>query len=207
MPGSRSITTSSGPGENNSQLGTTTNRLSSTPAASRVDRAPRQHHRRQRAVGAPVDDEVDVHRDQAPVGVDRRPVPRPRRMPFGRRDHVFRAVVDELHGSTRLPREQRRMPGDHGRILLLAAEPATGLHLHDADLLGRQAEERRERVVDVVRALHGSPDRHAALRAGDRQHPVRLDVQLLLRAGHVLALDDDGRRAERLVHVAARDRV
>ena len=47
--------------------------------AGRVDRAARQHDRRQRAVRAAVDHELDVHRQQPAVGVDRGPVPRPRR--------------------------------------------------------------------------------------------------------------------------------
>ena len=79
-------------------------------------------------------------------------------------------------------------------ILFLAAEAAAGLHLDDADLLVRQVEQRRERFVDVVRALHRAPHRHAVLRIGDGDHAVRLDVELLLRAGLVLAFDDDRRR-------------
>ena len=66
----------------------------------------------------------------------RGPMPRPRRMPLGGRDHVFGAVVDHLDRPARLPREQRRMPGDQRWILFLAAEAAARLHLHDANLVG-----------------------------------------------------------------------
>ena len=45
------------------------------------------------------------------------------------------------------------MPRDQSWILFFAAEAATRLHLHDTNLVGRDAEERRQRVVDVIRAL------------------------------------------------------
>ena len=72
-----------------------------------VNRAARQHDGRQRAVRAAVDDELDVHRHEPAVGVDGRAVPRPRRVPLGRGDHVLEPVVDHLHRPARLPREQR----------------------------------------------------------------------------------------------------
>ena len=74
-----------------------------------VNRAARQHDRRQRAVGAAVDHEVDLHAEQPAVGRHRGPMPRSRRMPLGRRDHVLGAVVDELDRPAGLPRQQRGM--------------------------------------------------------------------------------------------------
>ncbi len=160
-----------------------------------VQRAAREHDRRQRAVRAAIQHEVDVHREQPPVAIDDGPVPRARRVALGRRDHVFRAVVDELHRAAGLPRQQRRMGRDMRRVLFLAAEAAARLHLHDAHVVPRQAEQRRQRLVHVVRALQRSPDGDAVRRAGDGDHALRLDVELLLRAGFVLAFDDRARPA------------
>ena len=173
-----------------------------------VDGAARQHDRRQRAVRAAVDREVDVHRDEPPVGRDRGAMPGPRRVPLGRRRHVLGAAVDHLHRPAGLPRQQRRVTGDHRRKLLLAAEAAARLHLHDADAILGQVEQPGERVMDVVRALHRAPHGDAVLRIGDRQHAVRLDVELLLRPGLVLPLDDRrGACSERGVDVPFRDGV
>ena len=82
------------------------------------------------------------------------------------------------------------MAGENRRIFLLAAEPAARFHLHHANALGRKVEQPGERAVNVVGALHRAPHRHAGLRIRDGEHAVRLDIELLLRAGVVLALDD-----------------
>ncbi len=54
----------------------------------------------------------------------------------------------------------------------------------------RQTKEFHERFVHVVRALQGAPYRYAFGWIGPCDHPLRLDVQLLLRTRFVLALDD-----------------
>ena len=99
----------------------------------RVNRAARKHHRRQRAVSAAINNEFDVHRQQLSVFRDRGLMTRARWMPLGRRDHVFGTVVDHLHRLAGLPRQQRRMPGNHRRIFFLAAEAAAGLSLNHAN--------------------------------------------------------------------------
>ncbi len=168
-----------------------------------VNGAAGQHDGRQRAVCAAVDDEVDVHRHEAPVSRYRSPMPRPRRVALGGRHHVLGAIVNKLHRRAGLPGEKRRVGGDDGRVLFLATEAAAGFHLHDADLVRRQIEDRLERLVDVVRALHRTPDSDALGRAGRGHHPVRFDVQLFLRASLVFALDDDVRRSDRGVDITA----
>jgi hypothetical protein len=55
--------------------------------------------------------------------------------------------------------------------------------------------------VDVVGALHRAPDGDALRRVGDGDDAVRLDVEVLLRARAVLALDDEVGLRPDLVHV------
>ena len=57
--------------------------------------------------------------------------------------------------------------------------------------LSVERERALERRVDVVRALHRAVDGDAAVGAGHGDHRVVLDVQLLLVADAVLALDDE----------------
>ena len=169
-----------------------------------VQAPARQDDRAERAVGAAVHQHVDVHRRQAAVARHAGPVPDDGRVALGRGQHVLGAVVDQLHRPARLQRQQAGVPGDHRRVLLLAAEPAAGLRLHDADLVRRQAQQHRERPVHVVRALQRAVHGDAAV-AGHGQHAVRLDVEVLLVAGPVLALDDEVGAPEALVDVALRD--
>ena len=149
----------------------------------RVDRPARQDDRRQRAVGAAVDGEVDVHREQAAVA--RRPpcdaasatgaawssTPCLRR---GRRSSSPAAPT-----STRAAPRARRSPTGYSS---LPPKPPPVSICTTRMRSSRQVEEPGERVVDVVRALHRSPHGDAVLRIGDREHAVRLDVELLLRA-------------------------
>ena len=156
-----------------------------------VDAAAREHHLREGGIGAAVDHEVDVEGDQTPLPGEKGAVARPRRVALGRRGHVLGAVVDDLHGPAALLREQGRVDADHRRVLLLAAEPAPGLVLDDARVLGRHVEELHERFLHVVRALQRTADRDAAPRVELADDPVGLDVQLLLRAREVLALEHE----------------
>ena len=65
--------------------------------AAGVERAARQHDRRQRAVGAAVHDDLDVLRHEPAVARDAGPVADDRRVPLGRRGEVLVAVVDHPH--------------------------------------------------------------------------------------------------------------
>ncbi len=170
----------------------------------RVDHAAGEDDRRQRHVGAAVQEDVDLDGRQPSVPRDAGPVPDDARMPLRRRDHVLDAVVHELDRTARLDREDGGVPRDHGGVLLLAAESAAGLGLDDADLLLRQVEEHPEGPVDVVRtlerAVNGDP---AVLR--DRDDAVRLDVELLLQPDAVLPLDDAVRLGEAAAEVPLLD--
>ena len=98
-----------------------------------MQHAARQHDGAQRRVGAAVEQDVDVHRRQAPVARHAGAMPDDSRMPLRRRQHVFDAVVDELDRPARLEGGQRGMARDHRRIFFLAAEAAAGFRLDDAD--------------------------------------------------------------------------
>ena len=97
------------------------------------------------------------------------------------------------------------MRGDHGGVLLLAAEPAARLLLdHDcADSVER--ERPLERLLDVVRALHRPVDLDATVPPWEGDDRVVLDVELLLVAGPVFAFDDDVGGRESRVQIAAPD--
>ena len=63
------------------------------------------------------------------------------------------------------------------------------------------------RLVDVVGALERAVDGDAAILAGHRDHRVVLDVELLLVADPVLALEDDVGLGEARLEVAPADLV
>ena len=170
----------------------------------RVDAAARQHHRTQRDIGTAIEEHVDLHRHQATVARDARPVPHDRGMPLGRGDHVLDAIVDDLHRPTRLEREERRVPRRDRGELLLAAEAAAGLRLDHSGRV-RRAEERLERLERVEGTLDRAMDRDAAI-LRHRDHPVGLDVDVLLVAGVIRALDHDIRARHRRGGVTLGDR-
>jgi hypothetical protein len=105
------------------------------------------------------------------------------------------------------PGEERRVEGDDRRVLLFAAEPAPGLGLDDPGLSVAQSESPLHRFVDVVGALERAVDSDAAVRFGDGDHPVVLDVELLLVADPILTLEDEAGVAEPDLEVAAGDLV
>ena len=74
------------------------------------------------------------------------------------------------------------MAGEHGGVVLLAAEAAAGLHLDHAHLLQGQLEQFVEGMVHVVGALHRAPHQHAPGR-GLPDDGVGLDVDVLLCPG------------------------
>ena len=61
--------------------------------------------------------------------------------------------------------------------------------------------------MDVVRALHRAVDRDLAVLAGHGDHRLVLDVQLLLVADPVLALEDDVGLGEPSLEIAGTDLV
>src|SRR5882762_3455752 len=73
-------------------------------------------------------------------------------------------------------------------VLFLAAKPAACLRLDDHRLLVREFQGPFERSMYVVGALQGSDDTDYAVRLGDRDRSLRLDVELLLQADPERAL-------------------
>ena len=117
-------------------------------------------------------------------------------MALGGGGHVFGAVVGDLDRVAALHCQQRGVRADDGREVFFAAEGSAGFNLDDAAFFFRQVEDKRERVDEIIRALHGAA--HAdgfdvavgvAETLGD--DAVGFDVELLLGAGGVLAFDDE----------------
>ena len=173
--------------------------------AGRVEAAAREHDRAQRAVGAAVEEDVDLHRGDPAVARDAGAVADERGVALGGGGHVLEAVVDELHRPPRLQRQQRRVPGDDRGVVLLAAEAPARLRLDDAHLLVGKAQQPHQGLVHVVRALERAVDRHP-VGGRDGDDAVRLDVDVLLAAGAVLALDHEVGLGEAAGEVALLDR-
>ena len=118
-------------------------------------------------------------------------------MALGGGGHVFGAVVDDFYGVAGLHGEQRGVRADDGGEVFFAAEGSAGFDLDDAALFFGEVEDEGERVDEVVGALHGAADGDSANVAGGRveiafgDDAVGFDVELLLRAGGVFALNDE----------------
>ena len=166
--------------------------------AARVNHAARQHDAAQRRVGAAVEHDVDLHRREPAVLLHAGAMTHDRGMTLRRRQHVLDAVVDQLGRAARLHRHQRGVAGNHRRILLFPAEAAARFGLDDPDLLRRETEQHGQRAMDVVGTLQRPVQRDAAI-FRNRDDAVRLDVELLLVTGAVLALDDQIRLGHSLV--------
>ncbi len=167
-----------------------------------MDGAARQDYRRKRAISAAVHDDLDVLGDQPAVMRDAAPVPDDGRVPLGGRRQILVALVDHAHRFAAAPRQQRRVDGDHGGVLLLATEAAAGLGLDDHGLVAGQRESAFECLVDVVRALERALHRDAAVVARYGDHGLVLDVELFLVADTVGPLDDQVGLGEAGVDVA-----
>ena len=171
----------------------------------RVERAPREHHRRERHVGAAVHHHVHVGRDQRAVAPVARAHADDGGMAFRGGGDVLEAVVDELDRPAALPRQQRGVRADHRRVVLLAPEPATRDRLDHAHLLRRQGEHALQGVVHEVGALERAAHHDAALGGALGDHAVVLDVELLLVPAAVDPLDHEIRVRETRHEVAVRD--
>ena len=167
-----------------------------------VDRAAAEDDRGQGDVGPAVHHHLDVLGHQPAVTGDPGSVPDPRRMALGGGTDVLVAVVDHAYRLAHPLGQQGGMEGDDRGVLLLAAESAARFGLDDHRLGIGQVQRPLQRPVDVIRALHRAVDLDPAVGAGDRDHGLVLDVQLLLVADPVLALDHDLGRVKAGLHVA-----
>src|SRR5271170_8325449 len=103
--------------------------------------------------------------------------------------HVLGAVVYYFYGLAGLPREERRVGGDHRGVFFFAAKAAAGLRLHHANAVFREAKEDGESFVHIVGALERAPDGDALIRVRARDHSLGLDIELLLRSRFVIAFN------------------
>ncbi len=164
----------------------------------------RQHDGRQRHVRATVHHDLDVLCQESTIGSHACAVAHQRWMALRRGSHVFAAVVHDLHRLAALQRQQRGVQRDGRGVLLLPAEPAAGRGLDHAHAPLVPAEGVTQRFQDVVGTLHrAAHDEHASLER--RDHPLRLEIDVLLRAGLVDPFDHDRRAGEGTLHVALPD--
>ena len=122
-------------------------------SAAGMDGAARKHYRGKGGVGSAVDREFNFAAQNLSIFTHRRAMACPRRMPLGGGRHVFHAVVNEFHRSSTLDCQQRSVRRDHRGIFFFPAESPAGLHLHDANFVGRQAAQCHQSLVNIVRTL------------------------------------------------------
>ena len=153
-----------------------------------VDRRARQDHGRQRAVGAAIQHDLDILRQQCSILGDCRPVADDSWMALGRRREVLVAVVHQANRSPCFAGQQRGMNRHDGGILLLAPKTAAGFGLNDHRLVVRQVHGALQSSVDVVGTLQRRDDGHSRTPSPRPQVPIRnrdgalrLDVQLFLQ--------------------------
>src|SRR5580704_4278572 len=168
---------------------------------SSVNRPARKYHRRQSLIRAAVQRKVNVDCHQFSVTRYGRPVLRPGWVPLRRRHHVFGSVVNNLHRLPRFPRKKRRMPSNHRRIFFLTAKSSARFRLHHPNAILRQPKQHNQGLVNVVGALQRPPYRDAFFRVRLRDHSLRLDVELLLRAGFISPFDDQIGFTQRVFHM------
>ena len=122
-------------------------------------------------------------------------------MALGRRSQILHAIVGHLHHVPALHRQQRRVRSQRRRVIFLPSKRAARLGLDHAHFIFFEIEHRKQRLVHVVRALQRTPHRNAALLTPFRDHAVVLDVEVLLRAGTILALHNVRCVRPRGVHI------
>ena len=142
-----------------------------------------------------------------PSRIDPGPVADDRRVALRRRGDVLVPVVDHPDGPAALQGEDARVEREDRGVLLLAPEAAAGLGLDDADLgppAGRGRGPSRCGRSTGTGALPWTVTPPSGPGHGDHRH--RLDVELLLVAGPIGALEDDvGRRRRPAAAVALHD--
>ena len=161
--------------------------------ADRMNDPAAVYDRRQRIVGPAVKEHVAVEGEQ-PTGanLDGGSIPQTAGVPLRRGPKILVATVNQLDGFPGFEREERGVNGHQRGVLLLAAEAAARDRLHHVEPLMPQHP--RERLDDIEGALHraeeGQARRALCVDSVGGDHALRLDVELLLKAHAVGALDD-----------------
>ena len=170
--------------------------------AAGMDRAPAQDDGGEGHVRPAVHHDLDVLGHERPFAGDAGTVPDPGRMALGGGADVLVSVVDHANRLAHPLRQQGGVEGDDRGVFLLTTKTTARLGLDDHGLDIGQVQGPLQGAMDVVRALHRTVDFDSAVEARDRDHGLVLDVQLLLVADPVLALDHDVRCGQPRLHVA-----
>src|SRR5664279_3719576 len=174
--------------------------------AGRVEGGAREDDRSQRDVRTAVHEDPDRDGRQVSLavaaGLDRHLTG----MALRRRLDVLLPVVDHLHGPAALLREQEGMESEKRGVLLLPAESAARHGLRHVHVRVVEAERALDTLVNVERALQRA-HQMSPVGVPEREHALRLDVELLLMVRAVPAGQADRTRSDRLGGVAFRDPV
>jgi hypothetical protein len=170
-----------------------------------VEHRPAGHRVGQVERPAAVADETGVQGEQPAVVVDTDPVGAEERVPLAGHRHVLAPVEPDADR----PAGQRGREGGDGRervaLRLLAAEAAPHPQARDDDLAAREAEHLGHHALGLARVLRGHGARDVALGVHVRPGGVGLQVEVVLRAGPDLALEQVGRPVQGIVGIAAQD--
>ena len=148
--------------------------------AAGVDGAPEENHGGQRRVGAAVEEIVHLGRHQVSLAGGPELHLDAAGMPLRHGGHVFLARQDEPHGPTGGHGQEGRVGPGARRRVFLAPEAAARDGLHDAHAIQVEAEGGGDGLLHVEGALQGAHHRHPARAVGHGDHPVGLDVGVLL---------------------------
>ena len=145
---------------------------------------------------------MDFDRQQLAILIERGAMAHARGMALGGGRQIFHAVVDHLYRVAALFGEECCVARKNGRIILFAAERASGFCLDHTDLVVREIEDAAQRFKNVVRALQRAPHRDSFFGAVLGDDALVLDIKMFLRAGAVLAFDNMRGAGPRGVDVA-----
>src|SRR5262249_35405649 len=126
------------------------------------------------------------------------------RVSLGCGSNVFGTIVDDFHRPLGFLCKQCGVSSNHRWIFFLAAKPTASCGLNHHGLPIGKIEKLFYGFMDVIRALHRAHHGHRAV-TRDRDHALRLDIELLLMGYAVLSFDNSVSGCESLINVSPAD--